>query len=110
MHAFLLINLLLAGCFCFHTAFKGLQCRLVNHPPSLPCSFLCHTNSSGLQALYEAHITQQLQQHEARHGTRLGALLMEPLLQGAGGMLLVDPVFQAAAVKVSSAVAHMCCD
>eukprot|EP00775_Hariotina_reticulata_P014942 gene14942-113_t len=30
---------------------------------------------------------------------RLGALLMEPLLQGAGGMLLVDPLFQAAAVQ-----------
>lgn len=39
--------------------------------------------------------------HEAaRPGVRLGALLMEPVLQGAGGMMLVDPLFQAAAAEV----------
>lgn len=31
---------------------------------------------------------------------RLAVLLMEPVLQGAGGMLLVDPLFQAVAVQV----------
>jgi dethiobiotin synthetase/adenosylmethionine--8-amino-7-oxononanoate aminotransferase len=34
-------------------------------------------------------------------GRRLGALLMEPVLQGAGGMLCVDPAFQRALVQVS---------
>ncbi|WIA41460.1 hypothetical protein OEZ86_005037 [Tetradesmus obliquus] len=60
-------------------------------------------SSSGLRQLYEQHITQQLQQHEQQRGVRLGSLLIEPLLQGAGGMLLADPLFQATLVQVARA-------
>jgi dethiobiotin synthetase/adenosylmethionine--8-amino-7-oxononanoate aminotransferase len=72
------------SCFCC------LSILLISYCPS----------SSGLQQLYAQHITQQLEQHEASQGVRLGALLMEPLLQGAGGMLLADPLFQATLVQV----------
>jgi hypothetical protein len=64
----------------------------------------CSNTSPGLQQLYAQHITQQVEQHEAAQGVVLGALLMEPLLQGAGGMLLPDPLFQATLVQVRTAV------
>jgi dethiobiotin synthetase/adenosylmethionine--8-amino-7-oxononanoate aminotransferase len=49
---------------------------------------------------YAAAIDAAIGCHEAAAGVRLGALLMEPVLQGAGGMLCVDPAFQRALVEV----------
>jgi adenosylmethionine-8-amino-7-oxononanoate aminotransferase len=67
------------------------------------CTF--HSCSSSLAPVYRQHIEAAISTHEAAAGAssgskRLGALLVEPVLQGAGGMLLPDPLFQAEMVKV----------
>ncbi|KAL1690629.1 pyridoxal phosphate-dependent transferase [Schizophyllum commune] len=48
---------------------------------------------------YEAHIRRVLENIE-RDGTRLGALVLEPLVMGAGGMIFVDPLFQRVLIDV----------
>jgi dethiobiotin synthetase/adenosylmethionine--8-amino-7-oxononanoate aminotransferase len=73
-------------------------------------------STSQLQQVYQQQVAaaidafeqQQQQQQDSSSSSnkddsravRLGALLMEPLLQGAGGMLLVDPLFQKVLVQV----------
>lgn len=59
---------------------------------------------SSLGPLYSSAIAAAIDQHEAEAGGKLGALLMEPVLQGAGGMLCVDPAFQRALVQVGGAM------
>ncbi|KAI0176564.1 hypothetical protein GGR52DRAFT_579859 [Hypoxylon sp. FL1284] len=48
---------------------------------------------------YEEYIQETLS-HHLRSGRKFGALLMEPVVIGAGGMELVDPLFQRALVDV----------
>ncbi|KIW42513.1 dethiobiotin synthase [Exophiala oligosperma] len=43
---------------------------------------------------YEQHIKSVLTKLVKEQGKRFGALIMEPLLMGAGGMIFVDPLFQ----------------
>lgn len=43
---------------------------------------------------YEDHIKSVLTKLVKEQGKRFGALIMEPLLMGAGGMIFVDPLFQ----------------
>jgi dethiobiotin synthetase/adenosylmethionine--8-amino-7-oxononanoate aminotransferase len=62
--------------------------------------------SSPLAKQYQQHIEAALDAHEAGGSARLAALLMEPVLQGAGGMLLVDPLFQAVAVQVGRSLSQ----
>ncbi|KAI1621441.1 adenosylmethionine-8-amino-7-oxononanoate aminotransferase [Exophiala viscosa] len=45
-------------------------------------------------ARYQAHIEATLTNLVRDQGKRFGALIMEPLLMGAGGMIFVDPLFQ----------------
>ncbi|KAJ9503466.1 hypothetical protein H2202_000605 [Exophiala xenobiotica] len=45
-------------------------------------------------ARYEEHIQSTLTTLVKHQGKRFGALIMEPLLMGAGGMIFVDPLFQ----------------
>lgn len=50
-----------------------------------------------LVAAYQAYIKSTIEAYRATHqgqGRRLGALVMEPLVLGAGGMQFVDPLFQ----------------
>lgn len=50
-----------------------------------------------------AHIEARLDAAAASNAgaqAHLAALIIEPLLQGAGGMLMVDPAFQRALVQV----------
>ncbi|TRM64871.1 pyridoxal phosphate-dependent transferase [Schizophyllum amplum] len=56
-----------------------------------------------LAQAYAAHITRVLRDVE-RQGTRLGALVLEPLVMGAGGMIFVDPLFQRVLIDVVRAV------
>lgn len=35
-----------------------------------------------------------MDEHQAASRALIGALIMEPLLQGAGGMIMLDPLFQ----------------
>lgn len=49
---------------------------------------------------YREYITQQLDNVVKEQGRKFGALIMEPIILGAGGMLFVDPVFQRTLVEV----------
>jgi bifunctional dethiobiotin synthetase / adenosylmethionine---8-amino-7-oxononanoate aminotransferase len=47
---------------------------------------------------YSSYIAGRLEQLQAE-GTKIGALLMEPVILGAGGMLMPDPLFQHALIQ-----------
>lgn len=51
-------------------------------------------------ATYETYIRSTLQHLTQEEKRRFGALVMEPVVLGAGGMLLVDPLFQRTLVNV----------
>ncbi|KAI0102629.1 hypothetical protein GGR51DRAFT_526428 [Nemania sp. FL0031] len=48
---------------------------------------------------YEAYILSTLRKH-LDEGRKFGALILEPMVLGAGGMVLVDPLFQCTLVRV----------
>ena len=51
--------------------------------------------SSALAATYTKHVEHVLDAHQAASGgARIGACLLEPGMQAAGGMLMLDPLFQ----------------
>ena len=54
---------------------------------------------SHLAQVYRAHFKTVLAGLRADEGRAVGALLIEPLLQGAGGMVLIDPLWQRELVK-----------
>lgn len=49
---------------------------------------------SSLSRKYREFIQNTLEQLHKRHSPRLAALIVEPLVMGAGGMIFVDPLFQ----------------
>ena len=49
---------------------------------------------SRLAGAYRAHVAASMDAHEASTGARIGAMVVEPLMLGAGGMVLCDPLFQ----------------
>ena len=49
---------------------------------------------------YEAYIEKTLDDLVKRQGRKFGALVMEPVILGAGGMIFVDPLFQQTLVRV----------
>jgi dethiobiotin synthetase/adenosylmethionine--8-amino-7-oxononanoate aminotransferase len=49
---------------------------------------------------YEAYIEQTLDILVRKQGRKFGALIMEPVVLGAGGMIFVDPLFQQSLVSV----------
>ncbi|KAH9945475.1 onanonoxo-7-onima-8-eninoihtemlysoneda [Epithele typhae] len=55
---------------------------------------------SPLAALYRAYITRALADLRAAGGPTIAALVLEPLVMGAGGMVFVDPLFQRVLVDV----------
>ncbi|WDK17656.1 dethiobiotin synthase [Colletotrichum graminicola] len=54
---------------------------------------------AGQARLYEKYIAESLGRLRDR-GRKFGALVMEPVVLGAGGMIMVDPLFQRTLVKV----------
>jgi len=50
--------------------------------------------------VYERYISKVLKRLIEEEGKKFGALVMEPVLLGAGGMILVDPLFQNALARV----------
>ncbi|KAF3452815.1 hypothetical protein FNV43_RR03248 [Rhamnella rubrinervis] len=50
-------------------------------------------DKSNLAEIYSSHISNALTQNPESVGI-IGALILEPVIQGAGGMLMVDPLFQ----------------
>ncbi|XWX01772.1 hypothetical protein V2A60_009801 [Cordyceps javanica] len=61
------------------------------------------------QKLYETFIVEKLQALRAQ-GRKFGALIMEPIVLGAGGMAFVDPLFQRTLVKVIRRSPHLFTD
>jgi dethiobiotin synthetase/adenosylmethionine--8-amino-7-oxononanoate aminotransferase len=53
------------------------------------------TTCADRQSLYRDYISAKLQKYVANSDRKLGALVMEPVIMGAGGMMFVDPLFQA---------------
>jgi dethiobiotin synthetase/adenosylmethionine--8-amino-7-oxononanoate aminotransferase len=49
---------------------------------------------------YEAYIKNTLDELVKKQGRKFGALVMEPVILGAGGMIFVDPLFQQSLVRV----------
>ncbi|XWS70927.1 hypothetical protein CRYUN_Cryun03dG0092500 [Craigia yunnanensis] len=57
--------------------------------------FLKSRDKSNLAGLYSSYLSQQLSQYSGLSGIKqIGALIIEPVIQGAGGMHMVDPLFQ----------------
>lgn len=56
--------------------------------------------SSPLAECYRSHIRKSLEHQVRVEGKKFGALVMEPICLGAGGMVFVDPLFQAVLVEV----------
>lgn len=56
--------------------------------------------TSDCAAAYRAEIRRTLEHLVIVEGRRFGALMLEPLVMGAGGMLLVDPLYQRCLVDV----------
>ena len=54
----------------------------------------------GHTKIYEIFITSTLQRLVKEEGRKFGALICEPILMGAGGMIFVDPLFQRTLIKV----------
>lgn len=50
--------------------------------------------------IYEAYIEKVLDKLVKEEGRKFGALVMEPIILGAGGMRFVDPLFQRSLVRV----------
>ena len=49
---------------------------------------------------YEAYIEKTLDRLVKKEGRKFGALVMEPVILGAGGMMFVDPLFQQSLARV----------
>ena len=56
--------------------------------------------SSPLADYYRHHIRSTLERLIREEGRKFGALVMEPVCLGAGGMVFVDPLFQACLIEV----------
>lgn len=56
--------------------------------------------SDPLAAFYRASIRAKLEQLIVVEGRKFGALVLEPLVMGAGGMVFVDPLFQRVLIDV----------
>jgi dethiobiotin synthetase/adenosylmethionine--8-amino-7-oxononanoate aminotransferase len=54
----------------------------------------------GQSPRYEAYIEKTLDRLVKKEGRKFGALVMEPVILGAGGMIFVDPLFQQSLVRV----------
>jgi bifunctional dethiobiotin synthetase / adenosylmethionine---8-amino-7-oxononanoate aminotransferase len=54
----------------------------------------------GHKKAYEWFITSTLERLTKDEGYKFGALICEPILMGAGGMIFVDPLFQRTLIKV----------
>lgn len=57
-------------------------------------------DDSSLARFYASHISEELLVHSGENlSDHIGALILEPVIQGAGGMQMIDPLFQRILVK-----------
>lgn len=57
-------------------------------------------DTRGRSSQYESYIEHKLDELVRQQGQKFGALVMEPVILGAGGMIFVDPLFQQSLVKI----------
>lgn len=57
-------------------------------------------DARGHSSQYEAYIEKTLDRLVKEQGRKFGALVMEPVILGAGGMIFVDPLFQQTLARV----------
>jgi dethiobiotin synthetase/adenosylmethionine--8-amino-7-oxononanoate aminotransferase len=57
-------------------------------------------DTRGRSSRYESYIEKTLDELVKVQGNKFGALIMEPVVLGAGGMIFVDPLFQQSLVRV----------
>ncbi|KAG5962450.1 hypothetical protein E4U58_003855, partial [Claviceps cyperi] len=62
--------------------------------------------AAGEHAMYEKYMTSTLQRLQAQ-GRKFGALMLEPIILGAGGMQFVDPLFQRTVVNTVRNSPHL---
>ncbi|KAL3138910.1 hypothetical protein ABBQ32_005731 [Trebouxia sp. C0010 RCD-2024] len=64
------------------------------------------SNRGDMQSMYTAFIAQAMDRYESANGVgseaprRIASCIMEPVIQGAGGMVMIDPAFQRALAEV----------
>lgn len=62
--------------------------------------FSKNRDDSSLAGFYASHVSQKLLLNSGqRMPAHIGALILEPVIQGAGGMKMIDPLFQRILVK-----------
>ncbi|KAH7398208.1 pyridoxal phosphate-dependent transferase [Pyrenochaeta sp. MPI-SDFR-AT-0127] len=95
-----------------YPTFKMRKGRWVVEPPTGmeeeygPAQYFEHAEdifnleSRGQSRPYEAYIEKTLDKLVKEQGKKFGALVMEPVILGAGGMMFVDPLFQQSLVRV----------
>ncbi|KAK8095398.1 Aminotransferase class-III [Apiospora kogelbergensis] len=89
----------------FHEAGSGMAGEM--SAESLSDVFDFRTREArGEHQLYEARVERVLKHHLDK-GRKFGAIMMEPVILGAGGMVLVDPLFQRALVNVVRRSQHL---
>ncbi|RCH91896.1 hypothetical protein CU098_008924, partial [Rhizopus stolonifer] len=71
----------------------------INSIYSIHDSLQLNTTQATLAETYKQYIRQELKTLKAQK-RRIGSLLMEPVLMGAGGMIFVDPLFQRTLIDV----------
>lgn len=64
-------------------------------------------NRLGHTKTYEEYIVSTLRRLCVEEGRKFGALILEPVLMGAGGMIFVDPLFQRTLIKVVRAMPEL---
>ncbi|KAL5230336.1 hypothetical protein ABZP36_029112 [Zizania latifolia] len=68
--------------------------------PSLTEVFCKTRDTSSAVNLYASYISQQLSQYSlSNNSEHIAALIIEPVIQGAGGMHMIDPLFQRVLIK-----------
>lgn len=66
----------------------------------MDAAFSASRDNTPLADVYRKYVSKMIDQTESGKGdVRVGSLLIEPVLIGSGGMLLVDPLFQRMAVQ-----------
>lgn len=83
-----------------YSLYSGQMCREDLRFSSCDELFCQSRNSSTLASIYSAYIAEHLLPFSGPScATRIGALIIEPVIHGAGGMHMIDPLFQRVLVK-----------
>ncbi|KAK4235543.1 hypothetical protein C8A03DRAFT_17732 [Achaetomium macrosporum] len=75
--------------------------------PHLSSIFDVESRESRGEGRFYEHFIRTTLERFAVQGRKFGALIIEPVVLGAGGMLLVDPLFQRTLVKIVRQSAHV---